>query len=401
LFVASCALRPQLVGIGPLLATIQNSLGISHSVAGLLPTLVVLCMGLFAPVAYVIMRTFGARWTVAGALTLIAAAGLMRAVAPPAAAVIALTIPVGIGTAVAGGVMPLIVKESWPQRPVLATSMYTIGISLGAGLSAAAAVPLAHALGGWREALIVFSLFIAVAAAGWALLSRGAQPSRIATSETRRGAPISPRLRLPIRTRTSWLLVAIFALVETTYYGISAWLPAAFTEQGWSQPSAGALLTVINAVTIPVTLTLAARGDLWGSRRFWLASGTALQLAGLVGVILAPAGGWLWAVVIGAANGLLFPSMMLMPLDVADDPGEVGATAALMLGAGFTLAAFGPFLLGLARDATGSFRLAMTVILIITGVVLLIVLRTKEEGLRRDPRRTRTAKPPEAAPAVP
>jgi CP family cyanate transporter-like MFS transporter len=385
LFIASCVLRPQIVGIGPLLSRIQSGLGVAHSVAGLLSTVIVLCMGLFAPVAYLIMRRVGPRWTIAGALSLIAAFGLARVVAKPAAAVIVLTFPVGIGIAVAGSVMPLIVKESWPRRPVLATAVYTIGISLGASVAAATAVPLADGLGGWRDALLVFSLFTAVAAVGWTALSGGAGFS---------GIGAAPWPRLPLGSRTSWLLVGIFALVEITYYGINAWLPAAFTERGWSQSSAGGLLTVINAVTVPVSLLLALRGDLRGSRRFWLATGTAMQLGGLLGVVLAPAGGWAWAVVIGAANGLLFPSMMLMPLDVAEDPAEVGAVAALMLGGGFTLSCFGPFLLGLLRDATGSFRLPMTLILIITGLILVIVLRTREEGLRRDPRSImRTAGP--------
>ena len=71
----------------------------------------------------------------------------------------------------------------------------------------------------------------------------------------------------------AWLLVAIFGLVSITYYGINAWLPASFTERGWSQSSAGALLTVVNAVTVPTNLFLAFRGDIFGSRRFWLATG--------------------------------------------------------------------------------------------------------------------------------
>ena len=48
---AAVALRPQLVGIGPLLPLIQNDLDITHAVAGLLGTIPILCMGLFAPPA--------------------------------------------------------------------------------------------------------------------------------------------------------------------------------------------------------------------------------------------------------------------------------------------------------------------------------------------------------------
>jgi CP family cyanate transporter-like MFS transporter len=391
-------LRPQLVGIGPLLSTIQHGLGVSHSVAGLLSTVVVLCMGLFAPVAFLIARHAGPRWTIAGALVLIAVFGVARALVQPAAAVIVLTVPVGIGIAIAGSLMPLVVRESWPKRPVLATAVYTTGISLGAAVAAAAAVPLADALGSWRDSLTVFSLFTAALVVAWTGLSRGygaprasgplgiRRPRRFGPRPSHPAQAAAPLPRLPLRSRTGWLLVAIFALVSITYYGINAWLPSSFTERGWSHSSAGALLTVLNAVTVPVSVFLAFRGDQFGSRRFWLAAGATLQLAGLLGVILAPAGGWAWAALIGAGIGLLFPSMMLMPLDVADRPDDVGAMVALMLGAGYTLSASGPFLLGLFRDAAGTFTLAMWVIFAVTGVVLVILLRTSHERLRRRPR---------------
>ena len=79
--------------------------------------------------------------------------------------------------------------------------------------------------------------------------------------------------------------------------------------------------------------------------------------------------------------------MMTMPLDVADDPADVGAMAALILGAGYTLSAVGPFLLGLLRDVAGSFTLGMWVIFAITTVIVLIVVLTSDERLRRHPRR--------------
>jgi CP family cyanate transporter-like MFS transporter len=377
LFVASLGLRPQLVGVGPLLSTIQSDLGISHAVAGLLSTVIVLCMGVFALPAVLIARRVGQRWTIAGGLALIAVFGLARALASPAAAVILLTVPIGIGTAICGSVMPLVVRRSWSRRPVLATALYTTGISLGAAVSAAIAVPLANDLGSWRDPLIVFSLCTAALALAWTLLSRGSGG---------RAAVAVPLPRLPWRSRAGWLVLIIFALVEIAYYGLNAWLPSSFTERGWSPESAGALLTVINAVTIPVSFALALRGDFLGSRRFWVTVGGLLQLVGVLGVILAPAGGWVWAVAIGIANGVLFPSMMLMPLDVAYHPEDVGAMVAMMFGGGYTVAALGPVVFGLLRDQTGSFTLAMWVIFAITAVAVVVTLLSSNPGLRRRPR---------------
>jgi CP family cyanate transporter-like MFS transporter len=61
LFLAALTLRPQLVGLGPLLPAIQLDLGASHAVVGLLATIPVLCMGLFAPPAAFLSQRLGSR----------------------------------------------------------------------------------------------------------------------------------------------------------------------------------------------------------------------------------------------------------------------------------------------------------------------------------------------------
>ena len=57
----------------------------------------------------------------------------------------------------------------------------------------------------------------------------------------------------------------------------------------------------------------------------------------------------------GRAIGAVFPLCLAMCLDVAHEPAEAGAAAALMLLGGYLLAALAPFGLGAVRDATGSF----------------------------------------------
>jgi CP family cyanate transporter-like MFS transporter len=374
LFLAALALRPQLVGIGPLLSSIRQDLGVSHSTAGLLSTLIVLCMGLLAPSAYRIVRRAGLRWTIAMALATIAVFGVARALIPPAAAVIGLTIPVGVGIAVAQSVMPLAVRQSWSARPVLATGVYTAGINGGGALSAALALPAAHALGGWRGALTAYSVLTAALLAGWLLLTRGHPPH---------AAPAEPLSRLPWRDPNGWWLILMFSLVSVMYYGLNAWLPSALAEHGWSHSGAANVLTVMNAVTVPFTIALAWRGDRYGSRRFWLSAGASSMLLGVLGLVLAPAGGWLWGTMFGAAIGVVFPSMLTLPLDAADRHEEVGAMAAMMLFGGYTTAALAPFLLGALRDAAGSFTLALWLLAADTAAMLAVALTLTPERLAR------------------
>jgi CP family cyanate transporter-like MFS transporter len=102
----------------------------------------------------------------------------------------------------------------------------------------------------------------------------------------------------------------------------------------------------------------------------------------LLGILLLPGAGWLWATLYGVANGGLFALLMTLPLDVADDPAQVGAVAGLMLGAGYCLSALSPFVLGAVRDASGSFTASLWVIVAAASVFLVLGSLLTRERLR-------------------
>jgi CP family cyanate transporter-like MFS transporter len=76
--------------------------------------------------------------------------------------------------------------------------------------------------------------------------------------------------------------------------------------------------------------------------------------------------------------------VMTLPLDLAERPEQVGAVAAMMLGAGYGLSGVAPFVLGAVRDATGSFTTALW--LIVGAAALLVAL-----SATLSPRRLRPA----------
>jgi CP family cyanate transporter-like MFS transporter len=346
LFLAALTLRPQLVGVGPLLPAIQDDLGVSHAVAGLLGTIPVLCMGVFAPPAPYLVARAGSRLAVAGAVLAVGTFGVVRALCPGAAGVVLLTIPVGIGMGLAGAMLPVAVKERFADRPGFATGVYTAGMTVGSAVAAASAVPLAHLGHGWRTPLLVFAAVSVALGAVWLLLTR-AEPPHVRVD--------ARPLRLPLRNPLAWRLVAAFFFMSSVFYGLNSWLPDAYVERGWSESSAGALLAILNTLTIPVGFAVAWVADHRGQRRAWLTAAACLQLAALVGVVTVPSAGWVWAVVLGVAIGPLFPLTMTLPLDAADRPAEVASLAGMMLGVGYTLSATAPLLLGVIRDVTGGF----------------------------------------------
>jgi CP family cyanate transporter-like MFS transporter len=370
LFLAGLTLRPQIVGVGPLLPRIESSLGVSHAVAGLLSTIPVLCMGVFATLAPPLLRRYGSKRAIGGALAVIGIAGLVRTLMPGAVAVLVLTVPIGVGIAVAGTLLPVVVREEHPGRPAFATGVYAAGINVAATLATLLAVPIAL-VAGWRGALAVFSGASLLAVLPW-LRRRHADPEP------------PERAALPWRTRRGWTIAGIFGLQSITFYGFNAWLAEAYVERGWDDTTAGVLVALMNSVTLLGGIVTALTADRARSRRSFLLAGATLTIAGATPIAADVPGAWLWAVFVGVSSGLLFTTAMTLPLDSVGRSGDVAAMSALMLGVGYAGAAAAPLALGALRDATGGFTAPLSV-LAGNGLVLLCIAATYGRAARRVP----------------
>jgi CP family cyanate transporter-like MFS transporter len=246
-------------------------------------------------------------------------------------------------------------------------------MTVGSAVAAAFAVPLADLGNGWRTPLLVFAAVSVGLGVLWVVLTRAEQPHvRV---------DVRP-LRLPFRNPLAWRLVAAFFLMSSVFYGLNSWLPDTYVERGWSDGSAGALLAILNTLTIPVGFAVAWIADHRGQRRAWLAGAASLQLAGLIGVVTIPSAGWLWAAVLGIAIGPLFPLTMTLPLDATDRPAEVASLAGMMLGVGYTLSATAPLLLGVIRDATGGFTAVLWTLVGLAALLVVVDTTFSPERLR-------------------
>jgi CP family cyanate transporter-like MFS transporter len=359
--LAALTLRPQLVGLGPVLPRAQHALGISHSVAALLGAIPVIGMGVFAPAAAPLAARVGAIRAVTVALALIAGGGIGRALVPGPLAVIALTIPVGVGMGLGNALMIVAVKERFADRPVLVTGVYSSGIQIGAAIAAGLAVPLADAGDSWRVPMVVFSLAAVGSLVWWLAATHGGGPR-----------PVGKRAHFPLHKPVAWLFVGLFASTAFVYYGFAAWLPDAFTEHGWSASRAGHLVVAINVFAIISSISVTLVGDRFHwSRRALLIPPCVFYAAGALGIAADPGHALLWACVTGCGNGAVFPLMMTLPLDVADRPEQVAGVVGMMLGIGYCIGALAPLALGALRDGTGSFTAGLWVIAAVAVISLI------------------------------
>lgn len=378
LFLVGVSLRPQLLGIGPLLPLIQRDLSISHAVAGLLITIPVFCMALSPFLVAIVSERVALRTAVMLSIGGLGVAGLLRAVAPVVSEIVSASVLVGMGLGIGGALLPLVVKEHLSRRPAFATGVYSAGIQAGAALSGAVAVPVAYLLGSWRGTMIAFSVFIGLIAVSWVLLS---PRDRAAASGARR-VP-----RLPWRSRIVWTIVLLFGLRSVVFQGLNAWLPAMYVEHGWSAATAGALVAVEIGVGLPTTLLVSRWADTRGTRRAFLVGGSLGLAVATAGIWLLPVAGWLWALTLGTGMGVLFPITLTLPLDLSENRTEVAGASALVLGGGYLTSAASPSLLGALRDASDSFGPVIELTFMLSCASLIVsffMVRPERGGHPRD-----------------
>ena len=289
---------------------------------------------------------------------------------PGIAVLLALTLPIGIGMAIAGTLLPVAVKSSFAHRPAFASGIGVTGINLGAAISSALAIPIASAWEGWRGALAVFSLATLAICAGVAR----AEPRRVGGA----ARPSRPP-RLPVRRPVVWGIVLAFALPSVVYYGLVAWISDVYQERGWSDETSGAVLAVMGVASVPAALIVPYLADKMGSRRGWMWFAAGCMGAATFGFAAIPGGGFAWAVLTGIGLGTVFPISLTMCLDVARGPADAGAAAALMFLAGYPIAALGPLGVGAVRDLSGSFDASLWGLFGMT-VLMALVLAPADDG---------------------
>ena len=375
LLAGALVLRPQLTAIGPLLPAIQTDLGINHARAGLLATIPILCMGVFAlPAARVIRRT-DVRTAIAGCLALIAASTVLRAAAPGYAAVLALTLPFGIAAGLMGALLPVVVKQRFAGSPVLGTGIFALGLNVGASLGAGLAIPLAHATGNWRWSLGSLAAAGALGLPAWIGLSRHALGGSV---------PVATLERLPWRSTAAWAATLLFAFQAVCFFALNAWLADAMIERGWPEGKAGALVALLNLTPVPAVVLF----SFLGGRHVGIDKYLGIAAAGLLASTVALADGWsgiwVWIVVIGLALGSLFSLSLVLSVLAGRGPGQVAAVAGMQLGVGYVVAALAPFALGVLRDATGSFSSGLWVIVGTAGLVAAAVVAVVLVGGARE-----------------
>ena len=374
LFIASLNLRPSINSIAPVLETIRTSLGMNASVASLLTSIPVLCMGLFAPVAVKFSGKWGIERVLGWSLFVIGVGTILRFFTNSTSFLLITAFIAGIGIAFAGPLLPGFIKRHFPKHVPSMIAIYTVALTLGAALSSSLIVPMQNSMNSWQSALGIWGVLAFVAVLFWWLfVMRHIRPQdHLASTGT--------KTRMPWTNKKAWLLTLTFGLMAMLFYSVTAWLPEIIQGMGYSKSYAASALTIFVVVQIPVSLVLPILLRKFPSRRLWLTVATLLQLVGLV-MLAFSIEPLVATFLIGVGAGGLFSLNLLLPLDATENPQEAAAWSAMTQSVGYVIGATGPLILGWIHDATDSFSTAIAGLIVIN--VAMMVVQTVATTIKR------------------
>ncbi|WP_345025759.1 MFS transporter, partial [Streptomyces sedi] len=172
LLLAAANLRPAVTSLGPVLEEARAGLGMSAPVAGLLTSMPAACFALVGFAAPPLARRHGPDPVVLLGMVVLTAGLALRPLAGNAGTFIALSTLALAGIALVNVLMPVVVKERFPDRVGAMTGYYAMALNLGASTAAAVTVPLADRFGDWRVGVGAWALLAGVAVLPWLALAR-------------------------------------------------------------------------------------------------------------------------------------------------------------------------------------------------------------------------------------
>ena len=337
-------LRPAAVSVGPVLAEVRADLGMSAAVAGILTSLPVAAFAVVGALAPWLARTVGLHRVSLGSL-LAVVVGLLARVSTDSPWLFLLWTLVAVsGMACANVLAPSLVKLHFPDRIGTATALYTTAMAVGLTISLTATVPLSESAGSWRTGLGVWAFVALLAALPWIGLIRHDRRAP-ATEKAITFGQVA-------RTRLGWAMAGFFGVQSAIAYSMFGWFAQLWRDNGYSATAAGALVGVIAAVGIPLSLVLPALMTKVRDQRPLMFAVMGCYPVAFVALMLAPdRWGVAWAILLGA-GGATFPLILVMISMRARTPAGTAALSGFTQSMGYLIAAPGPFVVGLVHGAT-------------------------------------------------
>ncbi|WP_022868269.1 CynX/NimT family MFS transporter [Schaalia vaccimaxillae] len=365
--------------VPPLLTRIGDDLAMDEVALGALTAVPVLCFGFLTPLGSAWVKRLGPNTSALVFLVLLVVGAIIRS-SSSVWMLFAGTIIMGLGTAIANVVIPMIIGRDFATRAALMTGLYTVASNIGVTVVTGVAVPTAQAIG-WKGATLAWSLApTLLMTAAWIKVFPPRRPpkSDVTQSNDKALSTSAPAVkRQPVwKMRTALALAAAFGGHTFVYYSFASWLPTMLADlRSMTETDAGLAATVFHVTGIIGSLLPPFMRRSFGcSTATVLLAVSALWLAMPIGLLLAPTLWPLCSLCCGMGHGALFTALFTLVIEHSQTIDINRRVVAFVQSVGYLIAAVGPIFVGWLYSRSGTWMAPL-----LTLIVSLLVMTVSSQ----------------------
>lgn len=374
IILISVCLRGPITGVGPLVTTLQQLLGLSGFAAGMLTTLPMLTFAAVSFITAFISKKIGIGRLMFISLIVLFAGLLIRSFLGTAGLFIGTVIlAAGIGTN--NVLLPVVVKSRFPAHIGTLTSVYTTLMAGFASLSSGTSVPLTNAFNslfgntiGWKFALAIWIVLVIFAFIFW--LPNAGQ--RFDDSENINGAASAKR-RSVACSPISWYITLFMGFQSMCFYFTVSWFATILQSYGYSPVTSGLFNMIMMLCGLPGSFIMPIIASKTKHQSFWGALIGALLMFGMISLMFAgnTAGLVITILTNGFGTGASIAFCMVMFALHTKDSRDASSLSSMAQGVGYIFAAVTPVLTGSLFDITGGWILPL-IIMSVIGLLCMV-----------------------------
>lgn len=370
IILAAFNLRPAITSVGPLLGVIRDDLGLSNWTVGLLTSLPLIAFAIMSPMIPKLGRRFTNEYALMIGLILLVFGIAVRSI-PFVSLLFAGTLFVGLGVSFCNVLLPSIIKEKFPLKVALMTSMYSTIMTTIAAIASGLSIPLSKGLNlGWNVTLFVWAFPAIIAIMLWFYLARKnkTEPEdKVRTNHS--GEAKSNIWRSPL----AWQVALYMGFQSSFFYITISWLPEILYDYGVDMATAGWMLSIAQFIGVPVSFFVPMIADKFTSQRGIVLGLGAFAISGYCGLLFGSS--YTVMVISIILIGVPLGGSFALALTFLSMRARTGKQAAELSGMaqsfGYVLAAIGPISIGYLFDITHVWTTPLIALIVISALVVI------------------------------
>ena len=362
IMLLSANMRSPIVALGSIAPVIQDSLQISEVQIGWLGAIPMLMFALGALISPSIGKRFGLENTLITMIALLTSGIVLRSVWDTWTGFLLGTMMLSLAIGFANTLAAPIIKQRTPNHIPLITGLFSLTMTVVAGMVAGVIYPLTTAFG-WQLALGGWAILGIFAIVFWLLL-------RVKLGSSHRlpntlDASVDEDTTI-WRSALAWQLAVFMGLQSLMFYTVASFLPSIWADKGLDQVAAGQMASVFQLMGPAAIISMT-----WLIRRGVAVQKVAVAAAsfnviGAIGIAYLPNSlAWLWSGSMGlGCAGIFTMSIMLFSLRTYT-PHQASKLSGMVQTIAYLIAFLGPVMTGWLHERAGNWDIPLLLIIIL------------------------------------